>query len=67
LAANRTYTVLLIEAEVPKLKGASDVPIGAEKLEFSDTSSPANGVTLTSLPSSVLPVTLKFAVEEAAP
>jgi hypothetical protein len=64
LAANRTYTVVLIVPEVPKLNGDEEVPTVVEKLELVDTSSPAAGVTNTDAPFRVDPVTVKFRVEE---
>jgi hypothetical protein len=58
---------VLIEAEVPKLKGEVEVPMVVEKSELAETSNPAGGVTVTAVPSNAAPVTAKFLVEDGVP
>jgi hypothetical protein len=58
---------MLIAAEVPKLNGDEEVPTVVAKVELVDTSSPAAGVTVTWVPFSAAPVTVKLAAEEAVP
>ena len=59
--------VVLIEAEVPRLRGEVEVPIVVEKSPLAETSNPAGGVTVTAVPSNAAPVTVKFLVEDGVP